>query len=164
MDHTRPTTAPSSHSVREQRPNVIISSVPRSVSTHASVVDNGTRNNNNIFTPHNDVVDEIDDDLDAALMNVDLGMFDDDLVDGTQTGHRGVTDESSATGVSNMPMEISSGTTSLKTISDVLTIVKDKCFHGTLRIKVSTYVIYIHTHTCIHTYIHTYVHTHTYIC
>ena len=160
MDHARPTTASTSHSVavREERPNVIISSAPQSVSTHTSVVVGGT---SNAFTPHNDVVDEYDDDLDAAMMNVDLGMFDEDLVDENQTDHRGVTEESSPTGVSSMPMELLSRTTLLKSVSDVLTIVKDKCFHGTLRIKVSTYIMYINIYICMYvrTYVHTYIRT-----
>ena len=140
VDCTRSTAVPnsSSVSVREERPNVIIS---QSVSTHTRAVDSDAGNNNNnayTFTTHNDVVDEYDDDLDAAMMDVDLGMFDDDLVDENQAGHRRVTDDSSASGVSSMPMEISNRTTSLKTVSEVLTIVKDKCFHGTVRIKVNT--------------------------
>ena len=82
------------------------------------------------------MVDELDD-LDAAMMDVDLEMFDDDLASENKIDHMEVKNESSVAGVSNVPIEISTNrTSSLKTISDILTIVKEKIFHGTLRIKV----------------------------
>lgn len=142
VDHARPAATPhfsSSNNItlREQQQSVI-TSVPKSVTTDTIVIDCDSRDNNNAYliNPRNDVVDELDDDLDAAMMDVDLNIFDDDLVDENCAGHKEVTSENSATGVSNVPMDISNRISSLNTISDISTIVKDKCFHGTLRIKV----------------------------
>ena len=86
---------------------------------------------------HNDVVDDLDD-LDAAMMNVDLEMFDDDLASENQAYHKEFTNESSTAVVSNVAMDMSLHRISLlKTIGD---IVKEKYFHGTVRIKVLTYI------------------------
>ena len=147
MDHSRPTAASISNSVPIKKEGLsVITGVPQSITTHTSEIDCDTRKNNDPYTcmAHNDVVDELDE-LDAAMMDVDLEMFDDDLASENQADHREFTNESSAAGVSNVAMEMSlHRTSSLKTISDILTIVKEKYFHGTVKIKV---------HTCIHIYI-----------
>ena len=136
VDHARPATAiqqsSSSTSVpaREERPNLITNArQPYQTGSNTTYP--------HITIPHNDVVDELDDDLDAAMMDVDLDMFDDNLVDEGQTGQREVKDEGSAI-VPNVPMEMSlNRTSSLNTINDILAIVKErKFFHGTVRVKV----------------------------
>ena len=140
MDHARPAVAiqcscSNSAPVKKEKPSV----ESQCITTHASM-DCDSRNNNNHYThmTHNDIVDELDD-LDAAMMDVNLEMFDDDdLASENKVSHMEVKNESSIAGsVSNAQMEISTNrTSSLKTISDILTIVKEKLFHGTLRIKV----------------------------
>lgn len=123
----------------------------QSITTHSSVIDcDFEKNDHYTHMGHDDVVDELDD-LDAAMMDVDLEMFDDDVASENKVGHIEVKNESSVVGVSNAPMEevSTNRTSSLNTISDILTIVKEKLFHGTLRIKVvCKYVTY---------YVHTYV-------
>jgi len=136
VHHARPTTAMQQSSsstgvpVREERPSVI-TNTHQPMTTKTGVIDYHTRN---VTDPRasvlpNDVVDELDDDLDAAMMDVDLDMFNDNSV-------ADIKDE----GVPDAPMEMSSDRTpSLKTINDIKTIIKDKFFHGTLRIKVCMY-------------------------
>lgn len=131
-----------SMTTREKRPSVI-TSVHQSVTTHFSIIGSHARNTNDHHSSvsHNinddDVIDILDDDvddgLDAAMRDVDLDIFDDNLDDENQIDYRKVTNESesSPAGMSNMP------TSPIKTISDILAI-KDKCFHGTVRVKVCT--------------------------
>ena len=143
MGHARPTAATrqcSRVTIKEERPSVV-TSVAQSVPTHTCVTDRDIRKNDDdpcISTAHNGVVDELDDDLDAAMMDVDLEMFDDDLTNENQADHRECTSKSPVASVSNITTEMSlHRTSSVKTISDILTIVKEKYFHGTVRIKVT---------------------------
>ena len=157
MDHARPTTTPQHSSdnsvpIKGERINLDIS-VPQPVTTRTCETDynSGLNNDPLTHTASNNVLDELDDDLDAAMMDVDLDMFDDNSTSENQAEQGKF--ESPVASISNVAMEISMNRTpSLKTISDILTIVNQNYFHGTVRIKVCTQYL----HTCIYVCKHTY--------
>ena len=130
-------------------------SAPHPVTTRTCVIDynSGLNNDPLAHTASDNVLDELDDDLDAAMMDVDLDMFDDNLTSENQTDQGKF--ENPVAGILNVAMEMSMHRTpSLKTISDILTIVEQNYFHGIVRIKVRNTSIHVCRHVCVYVYMY----------
>ncbi|XP_065908865.1 recQ-mediated genome instability protein 1-like isoform X3 [Dysidea avara] len=109
---------------------------------HRATHSVSTANNNIGHQPSTQYDDDVDDDFDAAVMNVDLDMFENnidlDMLDDDfgQESHANQEGENHHVTTPSNNVSTHSSSVEMKGISEILSVVKDNTFCGTLHTKV----------------------------